>query len=120
MPIVDVTYGPQVKEARLFQLGRMLPHEVSVAVECPEEPYDHLLQPGDVEIRCRPRGAYDIGGLDILVEVRSKWFASRVETRQGRCDRLRDAIIDATGTTSVGVYLSMPVAAWSQGDQTSL
>lgn len=118
MPIVAVTYGPQVEEALLFQLARMLPHEASVAVECPEEPYDHPLQPGDVEIRFRPRGPYDIGGLDILVEVRSKWFASRVETRQEKCDRLRDAIIDATGTTSVGVYLSMPVAAWSQGEQT--
>lgn len=118
MPIVDVTYGPEVEEAGLFQLGRMLPHVISVAVECPEEFYDHPLQPRDVEIRFRPRGPYDIGGLDILVEVRSKWFASRVETRQEKCDRLRDAIIDATGTTSVGVYLSMPVAAWSQGEQT--
>ena len=118
MPIVAVTYGPQVEEALLFQLGRMLPHEVSVAVECPEEPYDHPFQPGDVDIRFRPRGPYDVGGLDILVEVRSTWFASRVETRQEKCDRLRDAIIDATGTTSVGVYLSMPVAAWSQGGQT--
>ncbi len=117
MPIVDVTHGPQVDEARLMQLGRMLAHEVSVAVECPEEPYDHALQPGDVEIRFRQRGPFDIGGLDILVEVRSKWFASRAETRQERCDRLRDALVEATGTTSVGVYLTMPVAAWSQGEQ---
>lgn len=58
MPIVDVTHGPQADEARLLQLGRMLAHEVSVAVECPEEPYDHPLQPGDVEIRFRSRGPY--------------------------------------------------------------
>lgn len=63
----------------MFQLGRMLPHEVSVAVECPEEPYDHLLQPGDVEIRFRTRGAYDIGGPDILVEVRSKGDATSAQ-----------------------------------------
>jgi hypothetical protein len=51
MPIVDVTYGPQAGAAWLFQLGRMLLHEVSVAVECPDELYDWSLQPGDVEIQ---------------------------------------------------------------------
>lgn len=116
MPIIDVTHGPEVEEARLVRLARMLPHAASVAVECPEEPYDHPLEPGDVEIRFRPRGPHDISGLDLVVEVRSKWFASRAETRQGRCDELRDAIVEAVGTTSVGVYLSMPVAAWSQGE----
>jgi hypothetical protein len=94
--------------------GSELPDAVSVAVECPEEPYEPPLQPGDVEIRFRPRGPYDISGLDIVVEVRSKWFASRAETRQERCDRLRDVVMETVGTTSVGVYLSMPVAAWSQ------
>ncbi len=113
MPIVDVSHGPQVEEDRLLRLARMLPHAVSVAVECPEEPYDQPLQPGDIEIRFRPRGPYDISGLDIVVEVRSKWFASRAETRQARCDQLRDAIVEAIGTTSLGVYLLMPVAAWS-------
>lgn len=116
MPIVDVTYGSQVAEARLVELAHVLPHAVSVAVECPEEPFDRALQPGDVEIRFRSRGRHDISGLDVVVEVRSKWFASRAETRQERCDRLRDAIIEAVGTSSVGVYLMLPVAAWSQGE----
>jgi hypothetical protein len=59
MPIVDVTYAPEMAEERLKRLAQTLPHAVSIAVECPEEPYDGVLQPGDVEIRFRPRGAYD-------------------------------------------------------------
>jgi hypothetical protein len=114
MPIVDVTYAPEIAEERLMQLAQTLPHAVSIAVECPEEPYDGVLQPGDVEVRFHPKGPYDLSGLDILVEVRSKWFTSRAETRQERCDQLCGAIVEAVGTRGVGVYLSLPVAAWSQ------
>lgn len=114
MPIVDVTYAPEVEEQLLVRLLQALPDAVSLAVECPEEPYDGNLQPGDVEIRVRPRGPYDASGLDIVVEVRSKWFESRARNRQERCDRLCESIVDATGTRSVGVYLTLPVAAWSQ------
>ena len=116
MPIVEVTHDPQIAAARLQTLAKALPHAVSLAVECPEEPYDGMLQPGDLEVRFRPRGPYDFGGLDIVVEVRSKWFASRAETRQERCDRLCDAVVEAAGTKDVGVYLSLPVAAWAQGE----
>ena len=116
MPIVEVTHNPVMATAQLRALAQALPHAVSVAVECPEEPYDGMLQPGDVDVRFRPRGPHDSGGLDIVVEVRSKWFASRAATRQERCDRLRDAVVDASGTKQVGVYLSLPVAAWAQGD----
>ena len=114
MPIVDVTYGPEVAEERLLRLAQTLPHAVSLALECPEEPYDWALKPGDVEIRFRPRGAYDVSALDIIVEVRSKWFTSRAETRQERYDRLLDVLVEAVATRSIGVYLSLPVAAWSQ------
>lgn len=114
MPIIEVTYGPQVAEEQLLRLAETLPHAVSLAVECPEEPYDGALQPGDVELRFLPRGPYDVSGLDVVVEVRSKWLASRAETRHEKCDQLRDAITEAAGTHSVGVYLSFPVAAWSQ------
>jgi hypothetical protein len=115
MPLVDVTYSSHVAESDLQQLAKTLPHAVSLAVECPEEPYDRDLQPGDGEIRFHPRGPYDVSGLDLVVEVRSKWFSSRAEVRQERCDQLCEALIEAAGTRSVGVYLSMPVAAWSQG-----
>lgn len=115
MPIVEVTHSPHVGAARLQAIAEALPHAVSLAVECPEEPYDGTLQPGDVDVRFRSRGPYDSGGLDIVVEVHSKWFASRAETHQERCDQLCAAVIDAAGTTEVGVYLSLPTAAWAQG-----
>lgn len=115
MPIVEVTHDPQVATERLQRLAEALPHAVSLAVECPEEPYDGMLQPGDVEVRFRSRGLYDSGGLDIVIEVRSKWFASRAENRQERCNRLCDAVVEASGTANIGVYLSLPVAVWAQG-----
>ena len=117
MPIVDLTYGPQVSEDQLVRLARGLPHAVSLAVECPEEPYDEALRPGDVEIRFHARGRYDVSGLDVVVEVRSKWFPSRAENRQERCDVLCDAIAEMAGTRSVGIYMALPVAAWSQGEE---
>ncbi len=40
MPIVEVTYAPDVGAEQLVRLLQALPHAVSVAVECPEEPYD--------------------------------------------------------------------------------
>jgi hypothetical protein len=97
MPIVELTYGAEVPHERLLRLAEALPHAVSLAVECPEEPYDRPLEPGDVDLRFRPRSSYDRGGLDVVVEVRSKWFPSRAETRQARCDRLRDAAQDGSG-----------------------
>ncbi|WP_137294630.1 hypothetical protein [Nocardioides dongxiaopingii] len=116
MPIVEVTHDPHLPTDRIRDLAAALPHAVSVAVECPEEPYDGVLRAGDVEVRFRPRGAHDSGGLEVVVEVRSKWFASRAETRQERCERLCDDVVEAAGTASVGVYLSLPVAAWAQGE----
>lgn len=114
MPIVEVTHDPLISEAGLQRLAAAPPHAVSLAVECPEEPYDGDLQPGDVDVRFRARGPYDSGGLHLVVEVRSKWFASRAGVRQERCDRLCDAVSEAAGTTQVGVYLTLPVAAWAQ------
>ncbi|MFJ8478113.1 hypothetical protein [Kitasatospora sp. NPDC094011] len=116
MPLVDVTYAPTVPEPRLRELATMLPHLVSLAVECPEEPYDGDLQPGDVEVRFRPLGPLDRCGLPLVIEIKSKWFAGRAANRQERVDALHANIRAATGFTDFGVYLSLPVAAWSQGD----
>lgn len=115
MPIVEVMYGSDVADNQLRRLAQALPDAVALAVECPEEPSDHELQPGDVEVRFRGSGPYDVSGLDVVVEVRSKWFASRAENRQERCDQLRDAIAEAARTRRVGVYISLPVAGWAQG-----
>ena len=118
MPLVEVSYRPGVAGDVLLRLAEVLPHAVSLAVECPEEPYDGALRPGDVEILFRRREALDRSGVDVLVEVRSKWFASRAETMQRRTDELYRAMVEATGSHSVGVYLSLPVAAWAQGERT--
>ena len=114
MPLVEITYAPDMPQKVLRKLAEMLPHAVSVAVECPEEPYDGDLQPGDVELRFRARGPFDVSEMDVVVEVRSKWFESRAENRQDRVDDLCDAIHEATGLAQIGVYLSLPVAAWAQ------
>jgi hypothetical protein len=114
VPLVEITYASHVPHAVLKELAAMLPHAVSVAVECPEEPYDGALQPGDVELRFRPRGPFDISGMDLVVEVRSKWFESRAANRQERVDGLCTAVEEVAGPADVGVHLSLPVAAWAQ------
>jgi hypothetical protein len=114
VPLVEITYAPHVPDAVLRELAAMLPHAVSVAVECEEEPYDGDLQPGDVDLRFRPRGPFDSTGMDLVVEVRSKFFESRAANRQDRVDRLCAAVEEVTGLADVGVYLSLPVAAWAQ------
>jgi len=116
MPIVEVTVGSRVDESAVRGLRRVLPDAVSLAVECPEEPYDGDLRPGDVEVHFRRTKPNDSAGLDVLVEVRSTWIASRAENRQERAERLCAAIAEAMSDLSVGVFLTLPVAAWSQTD----
>ncbi|MFW5420371.1 hypothetical protein J0910_27515 [Nocardiopsis sp. CNT-189] len=116
MPIVEVTHAPGVAESELRELGSVLPHLVSKAVECPEEPYDGDVKPGDMEIRFRMRGPLDRSGLDVVIEVKSKWFESRAADRQERVDGLHREIRAAMGLRDFGVYLALPVSAWSQGD----
>lgn len=116
VPLVEVVYSSSVAEQSLHVLAAALPHLVSVAVECPEELYDGDLQPGDVELRFRQLGPWDRCGVDVVIEVKSKWTESRAVDRQERVDALCTAIEDATGLDDVGVYLSLPVAAWSQSE----
>ncbi|MGV9851464.1 hypothetical protein ACWDWU_22235 [Streptomyces sp. NPDC003442] len=116
MPLVEVTYAPGVAESELRELGSALPHLVSKAVECPEEPYDGALKPGDVEIRFRRLSPLDHSGLDVVIEVKSKWFESRASNRQERVDKLHEDVRTTTGLHDFGIYLSLPSAAWSQGD----
>jgi len=114
MPIVEVTVGPRVDESAIARLRDVLPGVVSLAVECPEEPYDGELKPGDVELHFRPVGPDDVSGLDVLIEVRSKWFASRARDRQERTDQLCSSVAESLSGLALGVFLSLPVAAWSQ------
>jgi hypothetical protein len=116
VPLVDVTHATSVPEDTLRELASVLPHLVSVAVECPEEPYDGILRPGDVEVYFHRLGPFDRSGLPIVIRVHSKWFESRASNRQDRADGLHEQVGKATGLSDFGIYLSLPTAAWSQGD----
>ena len=105
-----------VDESAMTRLREVLPDVVSLAVECPEEQYDGQLGPGDVEIRFRPSGPHDICGLDVLIEVRSKWFASRADNRQERTDRPCSAVAESLTDLTVSVFMTLALAAWSQTD----
>ncbi|MGL5442861.1 MAG: hypothetical protein ACRDDJ_10375, partial [[Mycobacterium] stephanolepidis] len=74
MPLIDITCGPAVTDDTRASLAEVLPHAVSLAVQCTDEPYDHRLQPGDVLIRFHEVGPFDRFDIDVLVEVKSKWF----------------------------------------------
>ena len=65
-------------------------------------------------MRFRPASVYDVIGVDVVVEVRSKWCASREADHQRRCEALRDRLIETTGAESLAVYLAVPIAAWAQ------
>ena len=114
MPLVDVSYRVGVPDEQLRRMASVLPHVVSVAVECPEEPYDGELRPGDVEVRFRERSELDVGELDVVIEVRSTWLESRAANRQQRCAHILEQVRQASGLDAIGAYLMLPVAAWSQ------
>lgn len=114
MPIVEVTCSPGVSEAARRDLRDALPHVVSLAVACEQEPYDGQLRPGDALVVFRDAGPQDRFDIDVLVEVKSKWFPSRAADSQRRADEIRDGAVEAIGPGfSIGVYLSLPVAAWA-------
>lgn len=114
MPLVDITCSPDVTDEQKQMLATGLPHHVSVAVECAQEPYDGELQPGDVIVRFHDVGPLDRFDLDVLVEIRSKWFKDRGDNRESRVAKILAAVESIAGPCSVGVYLSMPPAAWDQ------
>src|SRR5712691_264257 len=74
VPLIDVTYDGTVSDDSLRELGEILPVVVSEAVDCPEEPWIGTLSDGDIEIRFRSKGASDVGGLNCVIEVRTKAF----------------------------------------------
>ncbi|MFV8166203.1 hypothetical protein ACNQVK_29570 [Mycobacterium sp. 134] len=51
----------------------------------------------------------------MLIEVKSKFFTDRAEDRQAAADAILAAAQTAIGAGfQIGVYLTLPVAAWSQ------
>lgn len=116
MPLIDVTYDDTIDEPLLHQLGRLLPDIVSEAVDCPEDPWIGTPNVGDIEIRFRRKNAFDVGGLNVVVEVRTKLFESRIADKQRRTDLIRDRV-SSLGLGKVGVWLILSEGAWSQGEQ---
>ena len=113
MPLVDITYAHSVDEEVMRQLHDVLPDLVSEAVECPEEPWTGPLEPGDVEIRFRQKSPFDVGDLDIVIEVRTKLFRSRAVDKQTRADLIRDRL-SLLGLANIGVWLILSDGAWAQ------
>jgi hypothetical protein len=113
MPLIDVTYGAGVDEEVLRRLGELLPVVVGEAVECPDELFTGPVQPGDIEIRFREKSPLDVGELDVVIEVRTKLFETRVMDKQRRADLIRDRLSHLP-LGQVGVWLILSEGAWSQ------
>ena len=113
MPLVDVTYDRMIGDNDLRRLAECLPDLVAEAVDCPEEPWTGPAEAGDIEIRFRRRSEFDVGELGVVVEVRTKFFDSRLEDKQRRADLIRDRL-SRLGLVHVGVWLILVEGAWSQ------
>ena len=116
MPIIDVTYDDTVDEPLVRRLGQLLPDVVSKAVDCPEDPWIGPPDDGDIEIRFRSKGVFDVGGLNVVVEVRTRLFDSRLDDKQRRADLIRDRV-SSLGLGKVGVWLILAEGAWSQAER---
>jgi hypothetical protein len=113
MPLIDVTHDATVSDEALRQLGELLPGVVSEAVDCPEEPRIGPAEPGDIEIRFRRKSPLDVGDLNVVIEVRTKLFAHRLEDKQRRADLIRERL-SRLPLGQVGVWLILSEGAWSQ------
>jgi len=113
VPLVDITYDASVGEQLLRELAEQLPDVVAEAVACPEEPWIGPPQPGDIEIRFREKSLLDVGELNVVIEVRTKLFASRVEDKQRRVELMRDRFA-RLNLGQFGVWLILAEGAWSQ------
>jgi hypothetical protein len=115
VPLVDVTYSESVSEAALRRLGQVLPDIVAEAVACAEEPWTGPPAPGDMEIRFRSKGAWDVGELACVVEVRTKLFTSRLADKDERAERIRRRVVESDPHLGpIGVWLILHEGSWAQ------
>jgi hypothetical protein len=115
VPFVEVVYDATIAEPALRQLADLLPDLVAEAVECPEEPVTGAAEPGDLEIRFRPKGPFDVGGLNCAVEVRTKLYPSRLRTKRHRAELIKDGLSSALpGIGHLGVWLILADGWWTQ------
>jgi hypothetical protein len=123
MPLIDVTCSHRVETESRGLLVAQLPHIVSEAVACGSEPYDGNLRPGDVVLRFHEVSPGDRFDIDVLIEVRSKWTEERVANRQERAEHIHREVVAMLGSSMlgspmvVGVFLTLPIAAWAQNDE---
>jgi hypothetical protein len=82
------------------------------AVECPEEPYDGALNPGDINIIVTASLALT-EPLDYVIEIRTRRTESRSANLQERSDAISSAL-GALGSQNFGVWLQLQGAAWAQ------
>jgi hypothetical protein len=112
---LEVVYDSTISEPMLRQLAERLPGLVSEAVACPEELHVGPPEPGDLEIRFRPKGPFDVGELSCAIEVRTKLYASRLETRQSRAELIKASLSEAVpGIRHMGVWLVLADGWWTQ------
>jgi hypothetical protein len=115
VPFVEVVYDSTITEPMLTQIAELLPGLVAEAVACPEEPDVGPGEPGDLEIRFRPKGPFDIGALNCAIEVRTKLYASRLETKQKRAELVKAGVSGALpGIRYLGVWLVLADGWWTQ------
>jgi len=115
VPFVEVVYDSSITEPMLGKLAELLPDLVAEAVACPEEPNVGPPEPGDIEIRFRPKGPIDVGGLNCAIELRTKLYASRLETKQNRAELVKARLSQALpGIRYLGVWLVLADGWWTQ------
>jgi hypothetical protein len=115
VPFAEVVYDSTITEPMLRQLAELLPGLVAEAVACPEEPDVGPPGPGDLEIRFRPKGPFDVGELNCAIEVRTKLYASRLETRQSRAELIKAGVSKALPVIRyLGVWLVVADGWWTQ------
>ena len=115
MPFVEVVYDSTITEPMLRQLAELLLGLVAEAVACPEEPDAGPPEPGDLEIRFRSKGPFDVGELSCAIEVRTRLYASRLETKQSRAELIKAGVSEALPAIRyLGVWLVLADGWWTQ------
>jgi hypothetical protein len=71
VPLVDVIYDDTLDDELLRRLGDALPDIVAEAVDCPEEPAIGPPGAGDLEVRFRRKGEFDVGSTSLWRSARS-------------------------------------------------
>lgn len=112
MPIVTINHKESAPNSELERLRKALPEIVSRAVECPEEPYDGVLKPGDINTTLTA-SLLPTEALDYVIEIQTGRTDSRSSNLKERSEAISSAI-QALGLHDVGVWLQLQEAAWSQ------